>query len=135
MKQVIWKFQFNGGFGERIVEIPTGAEILNFGLQDGVPTIWARCDVSAPKVRRLFFILPTGQEFELGGEARMSYIGTVSFVQEIVVPPGIIKPGHNGKEQRARQVVVIHAFDAGEERVISNESNDRVASESETANS
>lgn len=64
------------------VEIPKGAKILTMKLQGSQPVLWAL--VSVPKnpeykpanETRMFKVIATGQEIELGCNERLDYIGT-----------------------------------------------------------
>lgn len=46
----------------QFVEMPTGAHLVRFAMQAGVPCLWAIVDTEQPAVAREFRILGTGHE-------------------------------------------------------------------------
>jgi hypothetical protein len=54
--------------------MPSGAEVLAFQVQRGVPCIWARVDERADLVQRNFHVIGTGNPMP---DVQMVYIGTV----------------------------------------------------------
>ena len=77
--KVIWKYPINPN---ATVSMPAGATIINAGMQNGVPHIWAMVDPSQPKEARNFLTIPTGQHFDDSG---LQYIGTFHGVEEWMV--------------------------------------------------
>lgn len=119
MSDVIFKYELSAGFGSHVIEMPRGAQILTFGIQNGTPVLWAKHVTGGEKVRRLLILIPTGQEFELTGPSAkdVKYIGSVSFVETVRVPAGIINPNTKNGQSVAQSIIVIHAFDGGEEEI------------------
>lgn len=68
----VHKYQLSEQANQTLVNMPAGAEILHFGLQREVPTIWARVKADAERVTRTFQIFGTGQTIPPCAE----YIGT-----------------------------------------------------------
>lgn len=59
---VIWKFELP--FKATEISAPEGAQVVSLGPQAGYPCIWMRVpDPEAPKVRRQFVLMATGEEF------------------------------------------------------------------------
>ena len=58
----------------QVVEMPFGAKILSFQLQNSVPTIWCLVEPTQEKVIRRFRMVGTGHKIEEGG---LQYIGTI----------------------------------------------------------
>lgn len=58
--RTIWKYSLGGPYPE--VEMPQGAEVIRFAMQDAVPCIWARVDTTSPLRKRYFAIVGTGNE-------------------------------------------------------------------------
>lgn len=54
--------------------MPEGAEILCVQKQEGIPTVWAKIDEHAMKVRRVFRAQFTGQSWTFDIEEK--YVGT-----------------------------------------------------------
>ncbi len=76
MTEVIFKYTL-GDARATTVLMPEGAEILHYGNQYGVMTIWAKVNPNNPVGTRKFLILGTGDalpEFTL-----VEYIGTAQF--------------------------------------------------------
>lgn len=61
MNTVVWKTEL--GPGQRLYNMPKGAELLSVAIQRGVPTLWFRCDPDAPKESRNLLLIGTGQAF------------------------------------------------------------------------
>lgn len=70
--KAIWKFPVDL-VGEPMVQMPAGAEVLHFGIQDGQPMLWALVTPSAPPNYRRFPLAGTGHRIE---EEGLSYLGT-----------------------------------------------------------
>ena len=68
----IWKFPLKV-CDHQVVSMPKGATILSVQEQGGVPTIWALCNIDAPREDRMFITRGTGFEFD--DDSR--WIGTV----------------------------------------------------------
>jgi hypothetical protein len=76
MKAVIWKQHLEGTRTPKIYEIPIGAEIMRFAIQDGKPTIWYLCDKdkTGERSKRCLCLVFTGQEISA---PILDYIGMV----------------------------------------------------------
>ena len=77
----IFKYKINIK-SEQVILLPPSAEILHFGLQGGVPHIWAKLDPELTTVKRWLKVVGTGHEFEdaftiAGNNHVLEYIGTV----------------------------------------------------------
>lgn len=72
--RTIWKF--NLGAGTTIHEMPKGAKVLSIGWQNGVAVIWLLVDPSAPKVRRGFWLVGTGNQLSAAIEG-FAFVGTL----------------------------------------------------------
>ena len=70
----IWKYDVP--ISERFeIEMPYGAKILSFQMQNGAPRIWALVNPYIQITeRQLFHVVGTGHEIDVGGEL---FIGTV----------------------------------------------------------
>lgn len=74
-QRTIWKFSL-ALEGLISLNMPEGAEILHFGMQGNVPTIWALVNEERPAAVRSFQLMGTGHELvELDGFPP-AYIGT-----------------------------------------------------------
>lgn len=62
--KTIWKFPLPFPKDWPELDMPAGAEILYFAVQDKVPTIWARVIPSAPLERRYFRFSGTGHQLD-----------------------------------------------------------------------
>ena len=62
--RTIWKFPLPFPEDWPEMDMPAGAEILHFALQDNVPTIWARVEPGAPLQRRFFRFSGTGHPLD-----------------------------------------------------------------------
>lgn len=113
--EAILKFELLPGFGDQDVEMSKGAQILTVGLINRIPMVWARCKRSEAKVKRKIALLPDGQDFVVKGE--MKYLGTVTLVTELKVPPGLVSSPNMQLPQKAAQIDVIHMFDCGETKL------------------
>lgn len=60
----IWKFPLPPMGDYLVLEMPRGAEILLFAVQDLVPTLWARVEPDAPLEERQFRFAGTGHPIE-----------------------------------------------------------------------
>ncbi len=58
----IWKYEIK--VEPFVVEMPEGARILSVQSQYDRPQFWALVNPDAPKVKRYFAIVGTGQEFD-----------------------------------------------------------------------
>ncbi len=57
----VWKFPFS--YSDRFdLEVPLGAEFIHFGLQGGVPTVWALVNSDNSTQRRSLRMAGTGHE-------------------------------------------------------------------------
>lgn len=86
----IWKFACRVET-EFTVSMPSGAQILCVQVQNGIPCVWAICDVSALLTTRAFALFGTGHPFIT--DERFVYVGTFQL--------------HDGG-------LVFHLFDRGE---------------------
>jgi len=59
---------------ENLVEMPKGSRVLTIQTQGSAPNIWAEIDPDAPRIKRKFFIVATGQPMEIPETS--SYLGT-----------------------------------------------------------
>lgn len=74
MKKV---FKYTLEFSDHIVlELPVGAEILHFGIQDDVLRIWALVDPTVEKEIRKFRLAGTGHPIT-EPDSELNFIGTV----------------------------------------------------------
>ena len=73
MTLAVWKYPLQKD-SYHIVDLPVGAEVLSFQMQQGVPTIWALVDVNGSLGRRMFRILATGESLP---DKNLKYIGSV----------------------------------------------------------
>lgn len=62
----VWKFPFKGPDDFPVITMPLGAQPLHFGVQEGIPTLWALIDPEAPIVRHAFRFAGTGHPIETG---------------------------------------------------------------------
>lgn len=71
----IWKFKLDiCDFQE--IEMPIGSTILCFQMNDNIPCIWASVNEDAPRIKRSFVIVGTGNPMPTPTGVR-TYIGTV----------------------------------------------------------
>lgn len=70
MNNIIWKFQL--GFGEQVIKMPKGANILTMQNQQGTPQLWAAVNPNADLEERHFVTIGTGGVINEG----LVYIGT-----------------------------------------------------------
>jgi hypothetical protein len=69
----IWKFPI--GIADFMgISMPEQADLLHFGLQDGVPMLWALVDPRAMRLQRQFRLVGTGHPVEM---SNAKYVGTV----------------------------------------------------------
>lgn len=62
--RAIWKFPLPIRADEALdVQMPVGAQVVRFGLQGSVPTLWALVDTQAQLAARRFAIIGTGHDF------------------------------------------------------------------------
>ena len=85
--KTIWKYEIYPEFENQIIEMPTGAVILSFGL-DGNDQLcfWAQVDDSAPLEEHLVACVGTGWPMENVFNAKDRYacfIGTVTHGQYV----------------------------------------------------
>jgi hypothetical protein len=74
MVKAVWKFPVTvDDFVE--IEMPEGAKLLHFGLQDEVPMLWALVDPDAPMAPRRFRFAGTGHIID--GSLSLDYVGTI----------------------------------------------------------
>lgn len=90
----VWKFKVSppDAEGRVTVELPSGAEVLSFGFQDGDVVAWALVKGEKPsgKSLRTFILVTTGYEFPVAGwfvQTLMSRYGMVWHVFDPVVAP------------------------------------------------
>ena len=67
---VIFKYAITKGVGPKTFthEMPVGARIVSVGVASGKPVFWAQCDPDAPKEKRRFIAVMTGEPFFLSGD-------------------------------------------------------------------
>lgn len=70
--------------GEFTLELPAGAKIRHFGIQDGSPKIWAEVNPFAPLATRSFRLIGTGRPLEPG----LGYFGTAIMQLSPTTLPG-----------------------------------------------
>jgi hypothetical protein len=71
----IFKYELLTNFnGSQAIEMPQGAIVLTVQVQRNQPVLWAMVNPDAPKVRRRFWMFPTGDDGEMLGK---DYVGTV----------------------------------------------------------
>src|SRR5262245_45869118 len=71
--KVVWKYGLPVE-DRTTINMPKGSRVLDVGVQDERPVLWALVpDVGAPIVRRVFFVVGTGHPMP-GGAGR--YVGT-----------------------------------------------------------
>jgi len=76
MNKQIWKYSCKAIGHLFSFDMPKGAEILTFQLQDGdMPVFWAAVVPSFPLEERTFILLGTGITYNFDG--RETYIGTI----------------------------------------------------------
>jgi hypothetical protein len=78
----IWKFPLTVT-GEQDIQIPFNAIILDVQMQQGVPCLWAVCNIGNMEVTKRIFIFGTGHriDFEKVGK----YIGTFQMEEGMLV--------------------------------------------------
>lgn len=76
--RTIWKYPL-GIHHTSEIPVPEGGQILSLQLQDNTPTLWIKVNPDAPKVFRMFLVVPTGGSFE--DDENLKYIGTVQVEQ------------------------------------------------------
>ena len=81
VKKTIWKYQILIEDYQSI-DMPFGAEILSFKLQDNVPTIWALVEPTGEMVERRFRLAGTGHHINEGG---IKYIGTIKMMDDKII--------------------------------------------------
>lgn len=64
---------------EFTLQLPVGARILSFQVQDGQPMIWALVNVHAPFESRQFLLCGTGHK--INEDRIQSYIGTIQLLE------------------------------------------------------
>lgn len=75
MSKTIWRYNLNAKLVA--TEMPEGAKVLSFGCTSAGPCLWAEVDPEAPKGRKVFAIVKTGDPIpEKAGE----YVGTLRVV-------------------------------------------------------
>jgi len=79
--QVIHKFPLLVQ-AEQTINIFTGAWILDFQVQNGVPTIWAMVDTSHKKFDRDILMFATGENIDC--IANLEFIGTAQLQNGLV---------------------------------------------------
>lgn len=62
--------------GHAMLALPLGAELLHFGNQREIPTLWAMVDPEQPPTKHVFRLAGTGHEIE---EKIVKFIGTAQF--------------------------------------------------------
>jgi hypothetical protein len=62
--KTVWKYSLRSPDDYPIIEMPAGAKPLHFGLQDGVPTLWALVNPGEPSKRHAFRFAGTGHLIE-----------------------------------------------------------------------
>lgn len=74
MSKMIYKYPVE--VSEKTIEMPDDAEILSVHTQRDMVCIWALVDPAKPKVRRKFFVEPTGMPIK-ETKMRPKFLGTV----------------------------------------------------------
>lgn len=74
MKQ-IWKYEF-AVQDDVTLSMPRGAKILTVQDQRGAVTMWAEIDPAAPREKRRFRVVGTGESLDPN---RLQYLGTAQF--------------------------------------------------------
>lgn len=74
MTHVLYKYPISVSGKVEPLSLPRGAEVLHFGMQDGIPRIWALVNPENEKEQRNFLVLMTGQPMPTDIEA--FYLGT-----------------------------------------------------------
>lgn len=74
----VWKYPI----GAPVVDLvmPHGSQIIDVRCQDGVPTMWALANVTAPKVTRTFLAFGTGHPIF---EPALRYVGSAHDVADV----------------------------------------------------
>lgn len=57
------------------IGMPAAADVLDIGMQDGIPVIWAMVNTDAPRVVRKFQLFGTG--WTIKDDARLDHVSTV----------------------------------------------------------
>lgn len=63
------------------IEMPWGAKILSFQVQEGIPCIWALVDATHTKVNRRFRVAGTGHNID---DNIKEFIGTIQMPNGLV---------------------------------------------------
>jgi len=82
MTQVIYKYALQV-IDVQTLQIPEGMEPLHVDMQDGILTLWAKVNTTAPITPYIIYVLGTGHPLPKVGEI---YLGTVfdgSFVWHV----------------------------------------------------
>lgn len=77
-------FKYVLKYGTQKIEVPSDFTILSCGIQNDVPVIWGECSPDAPRIRRVFKVIFTGETLDRALETYRHFIGTVQNSQEIV---------------------------------------------------
>jgi hypothetical protein len=72
--KTIWKYEW-----AEELELPKGARVLSANYQNSISILylWAIVDPKAPKEKRHFVLIPTGQGMTIGDSDQLVYINTV----------------------------------------------------------
>jgi len=62
---------------ETTIEMPSGAEILSFGVQKDIPCIWTLVETKRPYAGRRFRLAGTGYPIYIPEEEKLEFIGTI----------------------------------------------------------
>lgn len=73
-KRVVWKYQGDlYCYGGQRFDMPADAQVVHVAEQNGLMTLWAEMDLSAPFVSRQFVLVGTGHPIAAG----LVYVGTI----------------------------------------------------------
>lgn len=72
----IWKYEFKVDEEDQVIEMQQGSEIVNVGIQDNRPCLWALVHPGWPKTQRMFRVIGTGHEVPTLGGAPYRHVGT-----------------------------------------------------------
>jgi len=112
--EMIAIFPMTPALGAHVVELPKNGEIITVGMVESLPVLWVRFKTNAPPVKRKIFLIVDNQNFVVDG--KLKYLGSVTKVTPVTVPPSILTVPGNGAPKQASQVEVVHMFDCGEDQ-------------------
>lgn len=76
MTEVIWKAPLKV-LRRQTIEVPEDHTFIDLQMQDGVPTLWFRCDPNSPKFEKTIHMVGTGWQLNDLGNNGTDHIGTV----------------------------------------------------------